>query len=444
MDVSKEGLGRILSNIGNINCGSYCSSSYSINSSVTLTATPEPGYSFTGWAGDCTGISSCVLTMTGKKNVIAKFIANSEDIFKINVTKTGSGKVTSFPNGIDCGTRCELIYGKGATITLYATPEPGSTFLGWGGDCAGNDYCTILLNQDKNVSASFSNSGGASPNIIITKEGSGKVVSSPLGIDCGVTCTSTFPLGTLIYLTAIPESGSRFIGWSGDCVGTDNCSINLNIDKNVKANFEKISNDSKYGIGGNISGLFRGNVIVLRLNQEEDFLARENGTYQFGNKLPTGSKYTVTVSAYPANQECKLTNPTGTIGTSIVGNIDVICETHDFVYDGLFKPFDSRYWNKIKAGTKAIIRWRVKDKDGGLVTDTGLLKKASYRQIDCLSGSYIDGSDEIILNPVAVNWSKTRKWFQTNWKTPKLNQTCLQLDLFFVDNQAISTKFILK
>jgi uncharacterized protein (TIGR03437 family) len=40
---------------------------------VTLTATPQPGYVFSGWEGDCTGAGACQLVMTGPKSVKADF-----------------------------------------------------------------------------------------------------------------------------------------------------------------------------------------------------------------------------------------------------------------------------------------------------------------------------------------------------------------------------------
>ncbi len=42
-------------------------------SGVTLTATPQTGYVFSGWEGDCTGAATCQLVMTGPRSVKADF-----------------------------------------------------------------------------------------------------------------------------------------------------------------------------------------------------------------------------------------------------------------------------------------------------------------------------------------------------------------------------------
>jgi hypothetical protein len=41
------------------------------------------------------------------------------------------------------------------TTTLRATPDAGSLFAGWGGDCAGVAPCTITVNDKYDVTATF-------------------------------------------------------------------------------------------------------------------------------------------------------------------------------------------------------------------------------------------------------------------------------------------------
>ncbi len=81
----------------------------------------------------------------------------------VNKTGTGSGTVTSNPAGINCGNDCTETYSSGTTITLTATPNPGSVFAGWSGDCSScgtNPTCTITMNANKTCTATFNTAGG--------------------------------------------------------------------------------------------------------------------------------------------------------------------------------------------------------------------------------------------------------------------------------------------
>lgn len=77
---------------------------------------------------------------------------------QLTVTRggTGSGAVTSFPAGIDCGGVCSASYPPGTSVTLNAIPDPGSTFTGWsGGWCSGTSTCVVTLDAGKTVTATF-------------------------------------------------------------------------------------------------------------------------------------------------------------------------------------------------------------------------------------------------------------------------------------------------
>lgn len=69
-----------------------------------------------------------------------------------------------------------------------------------------------------------------------TGSGAGTITSIPLGIDCGSTCSSTFAEGTTITLTATPNTGSAFSGWSGDADCEDG-TITLNGNVACSADF---------------------------------------------------------------------------------------------------------------------------------------------------------------------------------------------------------------
>ena len=70
-----------------------------------------------------------------------------------NKTGAGTGTVTSDSAGIDCGATCTGQFPQGRTVNLSATPDSGSVFGGWNGDCVGTGPCS--LTQNATVTATF-------------------------------------------------------------------------------------------------------------------------------------------------------------------------------------------------------------------------------------------------------------------------------------------------
>jgi hypothetical protein len=76
----------------------------------------------------------------------------------LRVEKLGSGLggVRSDPDGILCGQQCELAFEIGTTVELTAMASAASLFLGWsGGRCSGEGPCTLVLEEDTVVQATF-------------------------------------------------------------------------------------------------------------------------------------------------------------------------------------------------------------------------------------------------------------------------------------------------
>jgi hypothetical protein len=63
---------------------------------------------------------------------------------------------------------------------------------------------------------------------------------SGTGITCGTggsDCTETYDYGTVVALTATPDTGHPFRGWTGACSGKGLCSVTLHADTPVGAAF---------------------------------------------------------------------------------------------------------------------------------------------------------------------------------------------------------------
>jgi hypothetical protein len=158
--------------------------------------------------------------------------------YTLSVTKAGpgSGTVTSSPAGIDCGLDCSEPYTSGTIVTLTATPDVGSVFAGWSGDADCSDGA-VTMYSDKTCTATFDLQ---TYTLSVTKAGpgSGTVTSSPAGIDCGLDCSEPYTNGTVVTLTATPDAGYYFGGWTGcDSPSENICTMTMDSDKTVTANF---------------------------------------------------------------------------------------------------------------------------------------------------------------------------------------------------------------
>jgi hypothetical protein len=143
--------GRVFSNPAGIDCGSDCTESYPIGRIVALTAVPAANSKFAGWTGDA-DCSDNSVTMDRSKGCTARFQLN---MATLSVTKKGKGKVSGAAAGIDCGASCVHVGAIGSAVSLRATAEAGSVFLGWSGGCAGTGDCATTLASDTSVTANF-------------------------------------------------------------------------------------------------------------------------------------------------------------------------------------------------------------------------------------------------------------------------------------------------
>lgn len=228
-----------------INCGVQCSTSVTDTTDpqyvpMTLTAIPDPGSTFKGWSGDCVGTElTCAMGPIGRYvnyYVTATFDATPSEAYPVAVSTTGSGRVTSAPAGIDCGTGCAGTFRTGSTVTLTAVAAAGWTFAGWGGACAGTGPCTLTIDGPKNVEATFV---PPSLRLTVAVAGNGSVTSDPAGIACGATCSALLPSSGSVTLTATPAPGAAFLGWSGGCAGAaTTCTVSMSQARAVTALFD--------------------------------------------------------------------------------------------------------------------------------------------------------------------------------------------------------------
>jgi hypothetical protein len=134
----------------------------------------------------------------------------------------------------DCSIRL-LMPSSECTIGLIFSPTSGGEK---------SAMLSITSNDPDNPAIEVPLSGfGIAYNLSVSNiTGSGSV--SAIDVDCPTDCSGSFPPGTTVILTAIPESGWYFDHWGGDISGKTNpYSLLMNSDKNITATFQEIDTD---------------------------------------------------------------------------------------------------------------------------------------------------------------------------------------------------------
>jgi len=217
---------------------------YANGESVTLIAEAQPFYQFDHWSGDLAGnLSPAVIVMNSSKQVTAHFIQTAEVVTKPSIVEGPSsgimGKNLSFSTG-------------GSTSNLgneveYQFDWGDDSFSNWDGTTHQHIYFAAGEMQVKSRARSKVNISvisewseakivvinGHKITITVMPGEAGKVLANP--------ALENFADSSFVQLTAQPDSGYRFIQWSGDVDGSENPTSLLMIsDKNVTANFEVI------------------------------------------------------------------------------------------------------------------------------------------------------------------------------------------------------------
>ncbi|MFM7683577.1 MAG: InlB B-repeat-containing protein, partial [Bacteroidota bacterium] len=126
-----------------------------------------------------------------------------EVLYTLNVTVTPSGSGTT---SVTSGT-----YQAGQTVSITATPSPEYIFKDWSGSVnSTNNPLSLMMDSTKSIIANFEKRQYP---LSLTIEGSGVVKEE---IVLTQAMVGSYPSGTTVKLTAVPDSGSVFDSWSGD------------------------------------------------------------------------------------------------------------------------------------------------------------------------------------------------------------------------------------
>lgn len=224
-----------------------CAQTFGDGDQITLIARPDASSDFAGFS-ECPGASTCTVTLTDDLTVTGTFVKGQRPVV-VSATGNGNGTVTSSPAGITC-TRsggitqgpCTLTADYGAAVTLTGTAGADSTFAGFSGACTGTAPCTVTLDAQQFVTATFTRNP---KQLKVAVAGApGNVKSSPSGVNCdlGETgCAEIYAYNTSVTLTATPAAGKHLEAWTGDAGGCTasslTCTLTMNQARNVTAQF---------------------------------------------------------------------------------------------------------------------------------------------------------------------------------------------------------------
>ncbi len=217
------GQGIALDTTGNIYVAGYTNST---STSPFFPTTPGAFQTGCGDLGTCNGKTDAFVAEINTAN------------FSLTTTVTGSGSIASSPAGISCPGTCAFNFPTATVVTLTPTTNSGFTFTGWTGACSGTGACSVTMNSDQTVGATFS--AAFLLNVGEAGTGTGTVIDNvtptPL-LNCQPNCTANYASGAVVTLTATAGPNSTFAGWSGACTGTGACVVTMSQAQSVTATF---------------------------------------------------------------------------------------------------------------------------------------------------------------------------------------------------------------
>jgi hypothetical protein len=273
-----NGTGTVGSAPSGVSCGPPCSlatASFDDGITVQLIALPAPGSEFVEWSGGCSGTQQTTqVVMYAPSSCTARFDLIRYNI-GVSITGSESGDITSpntnlptfnYPIGGSYQVATGIVPGSAVSFTA-AVFNTGNAHAFWqncssyGGFTTGQSSssatCTINNVQSSMILKAQLKYGVVlfpNRNLTVSRlgDGSGTVVSTPTGINCGGggNCSAGFNAETEVTLQATPDAGSLFAGWGNGCAGNSPSTIvTMNADTFCHAVF-----DQAYNIDVSISG----------------------------------------------------------------------------------------------------------------------------------------------------------------------------------------------
>lgn len=205
------------------------SGSYVIGTSVTVVAAANSGYTFVNWTENGNAVSassSYQFTIIANRTLVANYRAIPAAQFAVTLTSNPVAGGTT--NG-------EGSYPSGTSVTITSATNPGYTFTNWTDKTTGlpvstSPSYTFALAGNRAFVANFT----LNTYTLTVTAINGSVTKTP--------AQASYSHGTMVTLTAVPNAGYSFTGWSVDATGSTNpMTISMTSNKNITASFTAIA-----------------------------------------------------------------------------------------------------------------------------------------------------------------------------------------------------------
>jgi uncharacterized repeat protein (TIGR01451 family) len=220
------GTGTVTSAPAGISCPDGCSASFASGAMVTLTAVAGTNSTFAGWSGGgCTGIGTCVVTLTAATTVTATFNTSTGATVRVaptsltfNSQTVGTTSAALTVTVTNTGTATVTFTGftiTGANSGDFAVPLPNSQAmcsplqgtLAGGASCTINVLFTPTATGTRTATLNIADNAAGSPQTV-TLTGTGTNSPVTIGVASGSSSSvNTTPGGSAVFglvLNAIP------------------------------------------------------------------------------------------------------------------------------------------------------------------------------------------------------------------------------------------------
>ncbi|MCX6873575.1 MAG: chitobiase/beta-hexosaminidase C-terminal domain-containing protein, partial [Verrucomicrobia bacterium] len=195
--------------------------SYASGSMATLTATPVAGWTFLQWLGDANGTDPVTSVQMSRNKCVQAVFGTA-----VNTTTVGSGTIRQ--NAV------AAFYPYGTRIRFSGLPASGNYLAFWGNAVTSTDNPLDfpVTTPNPTVTAVFQPLGIGRFALALVAEGGGDVAATP--------AANRYNSGASVRVTAQPDVGQDFVGWSGDAAGSINpLTVAMNQNKAITAVFTK-------------------------------------------------------------------------------------------------------------------------------------------------------------------------------------------------------------